>query len=125
MTEEEKESVSLWEATGFFLTHWTALKAVITAAFLFLGYGTATNETVQSIFKPQVDVPVGELVDEIEEEDNYAIAIRAINAKLKQHDEDLHSLRQQHNAALQSLRQASNKGDDTIELRVQLLEEHH
>ncbi len=113
MTEEEKEGLSFWESAGFFLTHWTALKAIITAVMLFLGYGTATNENVQAYFKSDVEIPEGELVD-LEEQDLTAAAIKALNEKVKKHD-----------AALESLNHARRKGDSNLEQRVLKLEQHH
>lgn len=103
----------MWESAGFFLTHWTALKAIITAAMLFLGYGTATNENVQAYFKSDVEVPAGELVD-VEEPDIIKAAIKAINEKLKKHD-----------AALTSITKARRTGDANLEQRVLNLEQHH
>lgn len=76
--------------------------------------GVTNRDHIASFINGDVDVPEGELAEIEPGQPDYAIAIRAINAKLKKHD-----------AALESIQIGSENGDSKLEQRVQKLEEHH
>ena len=104
-------SISFSERVHNWVSSLVAIWPIVLALLGGTIYGN--SETVRSFVHGKVDVPAGELAD-VEEGSDYAIAIRAINAKLLEHDEQLKAI---------NARRVS--GDSALEARVEQLERHH